>query len=99
MSEREGTGRDAPVRRSRRKTAVSKSGETLRGKYVLAEWIPPECSWEDDIASVDGCDYNGGHLVIYVCWETGHKTRHDASVLCKQKVGIRYPRDLQKNTY
>lgn len=57
----------APVRRSGRRTAVSKSRETLRDKYVPAEWIPPEGQWESDIASVDGCDYNGGNLVVYVC--------------------------------
>jgi hypothetical protein len=102
MSETEGTGQGTPVRRSRRKTVVFKSRETQRSRYTPAEWIPPEGSWEDDIASVDGCDYNSGNLVAYVCWETGHKTRHDASLLykkCPQKVGIQYLRSLQKSTY
>lgn len=90
----------APVRRSGRRTAVSKSHETLRDKYVPAKWMPPEGQWESDIASVDGCEYNGGNLVVYVCWENGHKTRHDASVLykrCPQKVGMRYPSLAEKH--
>lgn len=83
LRERKSESSPAPVRRSRRPKSAALANST--------EWNPPEGPWEDEIASIDGCDVEGGKLAVYVCWETGHKTRHDASVLykkCPQKVSI-----------
>lgn len=55
-----------------------------------AVWMPPSGSWEDEIKEIDACEDEGkGKLVVYLNWKTGHKTKHDTSVIykkCPQKV-------------
>ncbi|KAI5460645.1 hypothetical protein BGZ63DRAFT_329010, partial [Mariannaea sp. PMI_226] len=52
-------------------------------------WNPPSGSWEDEMVTINACDVGGdGKLVIYLAWENGAKTKHDAQTIygkCPQK--------------
>ncbi|KAI5455700.1 hypothetical protein BGZ63DRAFT_136055 [Mariannaea sp. PMI_226] len=62
-------------------------------------WSPPSGSWEDEMVTINACDVgSNGKLVIYLAWENGAKTKHDAQTIygkCPQKMLLFYERHIQ----
>lgn len=71
-------------RQSRRRKA------SLPLSAVPTAWSPPAGSWEDEIASIDSCEFaDGGVLVVSVTWKNGRRTKHGTTLIykkCPQKV-------------
>ncbi|KJZ68097.1 hypothetical protein HIM_12511 [Hirsutella minnesotensis 3608] len=75
-----------PTQRSGPQPSAARSAEAR-------PWTPPAGSWEDDVASIDACQFDpDGDHTFYIAWANGQKTKHGAWVLyqkCPQKASLR----------
>lgn len=71
-----------------RRNEAQVTDETLLG--TAKKWSPPSGSWEDEIEMIDaGEEDNDGHLIVFLTWKNGQKTKHGTDVIykkCPQKV-------------
>lgn len=54
-----------------------------------AEFKPPAGSWEDVVKHIDACEGEEGSVIVYLTWESGHRSQHSLAQVykrCPQRV-------------